>query len=96
MSPEGAQLRFAVEFATFLVAVAGAAIVLLRPHLVGANRRSRVVLALGFAGSSVHPHPAPLVILQVGRRLASRRGNGIGEHLADGAVQPVDLLGGEF
>jgi PAS domain S-box-containing protein len=49
MSPEGAQLRFAVEFATFLVAVAGAAIVLLRPHLVGANRRSRVVLALGFA-----------------------------------------------
>jgi two-component system phosphate regulon sensor histidine kinase PhoR len=50
MSPEGAQLRFAVEFATFLVAVAGAAIVLLRPHLVGANRRSRGVLALGFAG----------------------------------------------
>jgi hypothetical protein len=50
LSPEGAQLRFAVEFATFLVAVAGAAIVLLRPHLVGANRRSRVVLALGFAG----------------------------------------------
>ena len=50
MSPEGAQLRFAVEFATFLVAVAGAAIVLLRPNLVGANRRSRVVLALGFAG----------------------------------------------
>jgi hypothetical protein len=45
LSPEGAQLRFAVEFATFLVAVAGAAIVLLRPHLVGANRRSRVVLA---------------------------------------------------
>lgn len=53
MSPEGAQLRFAVEFATFLVAVAGAAIVLLRPQLVGANRRSRVVLALGFAGVAV-------------------------------------------
>jgi PAS domain S-box-containing protein len=50
MSPEAAQLRFAVEFATFLVAVAGATIVLLRPQLVGANRRSRVVLALGFAG----------------------------------------------
>ncbi len=50
LSPEGAQLRFAVEFATFLVAVAGAAIVLLRPQLVGANRRSRAVLALGFAG----------------------------------------------
>jgi len=50
MSPEGAQLRFAVEFATFLVAVAGATIVMLRPQLMGANRRSRVVLALGFAG----------------------------------------------
>src|SRR5215218_9815585 len=50
MSPEAAQLRFAVEFATFLVAVAGATIVLLRPQLVGANRRSRFVLALGFAG----------------------------------------------
>lgn len=49
MSPEAAQLRFAVEFATFLVAVSGATIVLLRPQLVGANRRSRVVLALGFA-----------------------------------------------
>jgi len=49
MSPEGAQLRFAVEFATFLVAVAGATIVLLRPQLVGATRRSRVVLCLGFA-----------------------------------------------
>jgi PAS domain S-box-containing protein len=49
MSPEAVQLRFAVEFATFLVAVAGATIVLLRPQLVGANSRSRVVLALGFA-----------------------------------------------
>lgn len=50
MPPEAAQLRFAVEFATFLVAVAGATIVLLRPQLMGANRGSRVVLALGFAG----------------------------------------------
>ena len=49
MSPEAAQLRFAVEFATFLVAVAGGSIVLLRPHLVGANSRSRVLLTLGFA-----------------------------------------------
>ncbi|MGI8809916.1 MAG: sensor histidine kinase [Acidimicrobiales bacterium] len=49
MSSEAAQLRFAVEFATFLVAVAGATIVMLRPQLVGANRRSHVVLALGFA-----------------------------------------------
>lgn len=50
MSPEAAQLRFAVEFAIFLVAVAGATIFLLRPKLVGANRRSRAVLALGFLG----------------------------------------------
>ncbi|MDQ2826954.1 MAG: hypothetical protein M3Y04_08350, partial [Actinomycetota bacterium] len=48
MSPEAAQLRFAVEFATFLVAVAGSTIVLLRPQLVGSNHRSRFVLALGF------------------------------------------------
>ncbi len=48
MSPEAAQLRFAVEFATFLVAVAGATIVLIRPQLVGANQRSRIVLGLGF------------------------------------------------
>jgi len=50
VTPEAAQLRFAVEFATFLVAVAGATIVMLRPNLVGANQRSRIVLALGFAG----------------------------------------------
>ena len=50
MSSSAAQLRFAVEFATFLVAVAGATIVVLRPHLVGASPRQRIVLALGFAG----------------------------------------------
>ncbi len=50
MSPEAAQLRFAVEFATFLVAVAGATIVMLRPKLVGANQRSRMVLGIGFVG----------------------------------------------
>jgi len=50
MSPEAAQLRFAVEFATFLVAVAGATIVVLRPQLVGANQRSRMVLGIGFVG----------------------------------------------
>jgi len=42
------QLRFAVEFATFLAAVAGAAVVLLRPALIGARGRARAVLALGF------------------------------------------------
>lgn len=48
MSTSAAQLRFAVEFATFLVAVAGAVIMLLRPSLVGAERRARGVLTLGF------------------------------------------------
>ena len=53
MSSAAAQLRFAVEFATFLVAVAGGAIVLLRPDLVGAGRRSRIVLFLGFLSIAV-------------------------------------------
>jgi len=42
------QLRFAVEFATFLVAVAGAAVVVLRPQLVSAPPRSRMLLGSGF------------------------------------------------
>jgi PAS domain S-box-containing protein len=49
VSSSAAQLRFAVEFATFLVAVAGATIVLLRPELLGASARARAVLTLGFA-----------------------------------------------
>ncbi len=53
MSTGAAQLRFAVEFATFLVAVAGAAIVMTRPDLVGAGRRSRSVLAPGFIALAV-------------------------------------------
>ncbi|MGH9190224.1 MAG: ATP-binding protein [Acidimicrobiales bacterium] len=48
MSSAGAQVRFAVEFATFLVCVAGAAVVLLRPQLVGARRGARSFLVLGF------------------------------------------------
>ncbi len=53
MSPDAVQLRFAVEFAIFLVSVAGATIVLLRPQLVGASKRSRIWLALGFLGLAV-------------------------------------------
>lgn len=48
MSDLSTQLRFAVEFATFLVAIAGAAVVLFRPTLVGARGRARLSLILGF------------------------------------------------
>jgi len=53
MSTAEAQLRFAVEFATFLVTVAGAAVVMTRPDLVGAGRRSRRVLVPGFIALAV-------------------------------------------
>ena len=48
MSSSAVQIRFAVEFATFLVAIAGAALVALRPALIGASTRARVILPLGF------------------------------------------------
>ncbi|MDQ6909618.1 MAG: ATP-binding protein [Actinomycetota bacterium] len=48
MSSSAALLRFAAEFATFLVALTGAAIVLLRPQLVGLRSWSRITLGLGF------------------------------------------------
>lgn len=48
MLDSSTQLRFAVEFATFLAAVAGAAVVLLRPALIGARGRARAILAVGF------------------------------------------------
>src|SRR4051812_17880857 len=48
MSSSAVQIRFAVEFATFLVAIAGAALVALRPALLGASSRARAILPLGF------------------------------------------------
>ncbi len=48
MSGSAAVLRFAAEFATFLVAVAGAAIVFARPRLLGVGRGSRIALFVGF------------------------------------------------
>ncbi|HEX3393205.1 MAG TPA: ATP-binding protein [Acidimicrobiales bacterium] len=48
MSGSASVLRFAAEFATFLVAVAGAAIVFARPRLLGVERASRFALFAGF------------------------------------------------
>ena len=53
MSETSTQLRFAIEFATFLVAVSGAAVVLIRPALVGSRARARVCLSLGFIALAV-------------------------------------------
>ncbi|HEX2274386.1 MAG TPA: ATP-binding protein [Acidimicrobiales bacterium] len=48
MPSSSAVLRFAAEFFTFLVAVAGAAVVFIRPRLLGVHIRSRLSLGLGF------------------------------------------------
>jgi len=48
VSGSAAVIRFAAEFATFLVAVAGAAIVFARPRLLGVRRASQLALLLGF------------------------------------------------
>ncbi|HEX2023364.1 MAG TPA: hypothetical protein VHF00_01555, partial [Acidimicrobiales bacterium] len=48
MPSSDAVLRFAAEFFTFLVAVTGAAVVVIRPGLLGIRIRSRVSLGLGF------------------------------------------------
>jgi two-component system, OmpR family, phosphate regulon sensor histidine kinase PhoR len=48
VSSSAVQIRFAVEFATFLVAIAGAALVALRPALLGQSSRVRVILPVGF------------------------------------------------
>ncbi|HWC09945.1 MAG TPA: ATP-binding protein [Acidimicrobiales bacterium] len=48
MTSSDAVLRFAAEFATLLVAVAGVAVVVLRPRLLGIGAQSRIALALGF------------------------------------------------
>jgi len=48
VSSSAAVLRFAAEFFTFLVCVAAAALVLIRPQLLGIGSRTRVVLGIGF------------------------------------------------
>ncbi|MCU1461178.1 MAG: hypothetical protein JWO37_1253 [Acidimicrobiales bacterium] len=48
MSSSAAQLRFAVEFASFIVALAGAGVVALRPELLAVPRRLRGGPAAGF------------------------------------------------
>jgi PAS domain S-box-containing protein len=53
VSSSAVQIRFAVEFATFLVAIAGAALVALRPALIGASSRARVTLPVGFVAIAV-------------------------------------------
>ena len=51
-SSSGAELvRFAAEFATFLVAVAGISLLLLRPALVAVSGRCRLALLGGFAAA---------------------------------------------
>src|SRR5260221_13495199 len=47
MSSSAAQLRFAVEFASFIAALAGAGVVALRPELFAVPRRLRGPLAAG-------------------------------------------------
>ncbi len=74
MTSSDAVLRFAAEFATLLVAVAGVAVVLLRPRLLGIGPQSRIFLALGFvalaAAAFLHgslaleADDAPLVVLR--------------------------------
>ena len=63
MSSSAVQIRFAVEFATFLVAIAGAALVALRPALIGASTRARIILPVGFVaiGTAAFLHGSLLV-----------------------------------
>lgn len=49
MSPAPAQLQFSVQFASFLVAAAGLALVLLRAELLVRKSSDGVILSLGFA-----------------------------------------------
>jgi PAS domain S-box-containing protein len=79
-SSSGAELvRFAAEFATFLVAVAGISVLLLRPKIVAVSRRGRVALLGGFAaagagaflwGSMLAPIDSELVTIIRGAGIA--------------------------
>src|SRR3954468_13711541 len=53
VSTDAAQLRFAAEFATFLVAAAGLSLALLRPSQVVTGAPARALVALGFCGLAV-------------------------------------------
>ncbi len=53
MPASAAQTQFAAEFALFLVALAGLALVALRAELLTASRWGRAALAMGFAGLTV-------------------------------------------
>src|SRR5688572_29439280 len=53
MSPASAQLQFAAEFVLFVVSVAGAALVAMRPQLLDAGRIRQTLLGAGFVALAV-------------------------------------------
>ena len=75
MGSSGAQLLFTAEFAIFLVALAGLALVLLRPELVSRSPQASVVMGAGFTLISLSgflhgsllvsgPHPSTVLALR--------------------------------
>jgi PAS domain S-box-containing protein len=79
VSNSAAQLRFAVEFAVFLAAVAGAAIVLLGPTFGRAAAAARILFAVGFAlvGAAAFTHGSLLRSANDDVLVAGLRGAGI-------------------